>query len=134
VTDATTHGDGLRGGLVFKVDGLRVFLRAELAVKLAPRPQIARLPGAPRSLLGLALSDGVILPVIELGVDQGSMIICVHRGEQLGLVGMENIVSGMFPAGEGAGVIVQGEAVPPLDLEEIYTGIHIATWGANWGA
>ena len=124
---------GSRGGLLLTVDGRRFFLRAELTVKLATPPQIARLPGAPRALLGLALSEGAILPVVDVGVHRDVMIVCAYRGEQFGLVGATELRSGVFPAGEGAGVLVEGEPVPPLDLEELYNSIHAVTWAASWG-
>ena len=122
-----------RGGLVFRVRSLWSFLPADVAIQVAPRPQIARIPGAPPGLLGLALTEGVILPVIELGGEPGPMIVCVHRGEQLGLVGVVDVESGMFPAGEGAGVLFRGELVRTLDLEEIYARVHVVRWGAGWG-
>jgi hypothetical protein len=122
-----------RGGLVFAVRGRPFFLSAELAIKVAPRPQIARLPGAPPGLLGLALSDGAILPLLEIGPDRSTMIVCVHRGEPVGLVGAEDIQSGVFPAGEAGGVRAGGASVPPFHLEETYARAHAATWGASWG-
>ncbi len=128
-----------RGGLVFRVGLRRSFLAAELALRVTPRPPIARIPGAPPGLLGVALSDGVILPVIELGSPppappvSGPMIVCLHRGEQLGLVGASDIVSGMFAASDAAGVLVLGEAVRELDVEEIYARVHVVSWGAGWG-
>jgi hypothetical protein len=123
----------LRGGLLFKVDGKRWFLAAEHALKVAPRPQVARFPGAPVGLLGLALSDGVIVPVLELGPHRGAMIIYVHRGEPLGLLGAADIESGMYSAGNGLAVTVDGKGVVPLDVEALYTQVHAVTWGASWG-
>ena len=122
-----------RGGIVFLVEGRPLFLGADLAVKLTPRPQIARLPGAPPGLLGLALSEGAILPLLELGPVRATMIICVHRGEPVGLLGAEEIQSGVFPAADAGAVIAFGKTVPPLDLEELYARVHTATWGASWG-
>jgi len=122
-----------RGGLVFRVDARRSFLSAERALRVAPRPPVARIPGAPAGLLGLAITDGVILPVIELGPAEGAMIVCAHRGEQLGLVGAVDIQSGVFPASEAAGVLFEGELVRELDLEELYVRVHVVSWGATWG-
>jgi hypothetical protein len=127
-----------RGGLVFTVaipdePTRSFFLGADVAIKLAPRPQIARLPGAPPGLLGLALSEGAVVPLFELGPDRATMILCVHRGEPLGLVGAEDIQSGVFPADESGGVKVDGASVPPLDLEEMYARVHAVTWGTGWG-
>jgi len=122
-----------RGGLVFEVEGRTFFLSAEHARKLAPRPQIARLPGAAPSLLGLVLEDGGILPVVELGPERATMIVCVHRGEQLGLLGAVGIRSGVFPADPSGGVTVDGKVIPALDLAGLYARLHAATWGASWG-
>jgi hypothetical protein len=122
-----------RGGLLFRVDGKPRFLSAELALRVTPRPQIARIPGAPPSLLGLAQSDGVILPVIELGVADGAMIICALGGAPLGLVGATDIVSGVFPASGADGVLADGVAVPALDVEELCAPVRAVTWSAGWG-
>lgn len=122
-----------RGGLVFRVGARRQFLPADLALKVVPRPQIARIPGAPPGLLGLALAEGAILPVIELDGEGGAMIVCSHHGERLGLVGAVDIASGMFPASDASGVLFEGEAVRELDLEELYGRVHTVSWGAAWG-
>jgi CheW-like domain len=122
-----------RGGLVFTVEDRRFFLGAELVVRVAPRPHVTRFPGAPPGLLGLALSDGAIVPVLELGPERGAMIVCVYRGEQIGLVGADDIASGMFTADGDVGVVVANETVPPLGIEELYARVHAVTWGAGWG-
>jgi len=121
------------GGVVFRVKGRRFFLAADVALRLAPQPQITRFPGAPPGLLGLALSDGVTLPVVEIGPAREAMIVCLYRGEPIGLLGAEEVTTGMFAAGDAGGVLASGEAVPPLDLEEICGRIHVVTWGASWG-
>ncbi len=122
-----------RGGLVFRVGARRQFLPADLALKVVPRPLIARIPGAPPGLLGLALAEGVILPVIELDREGGAMIVCAHHGERLGLVGAVDIASGMFSASDASGVLCEGETVRELDLEELYARVHAVSWGATWG-
>jgi hypothetical protein len=125
-----------RGGMIFRAgtDAARTFfLSADVAIKVTPHPQIARLPGAPPTLLGITLSDGAVLPLLELGPDRSTMILCVHRGEPLGLVGAEEIRTGVFPSAAGGGVEVDGAAVPPFDVEEIYARVHAVTWGATWG-
>jgi len=136
--DALDPAPVTRGGLVFKVvpdegPARSFFLSADVAIKLAPRPQIVRLPGAPPSLLGLALSDGAVVPLLEVGPDRATMILCLYRGEPVGLVGAEDIRSGVFPAAEAGGVQVDGASVPPLDLEEMYARVHAVTWGSAWG-
>ena len=136
---ASTLDPVSRGGLVFKVNAedapaRSYFLSADVAIKLAPRPQIVRLPGAPPTLLGLALSDGAVVPLLELGPDRATMILCLYRGEPVGLVGAEEIRSGVFPAAEAGGVRVDGATIPPLDLEEMYARVHAVTWGRAWGS
>jgi hypothetical protein len=123
---------GSKGGLVFRASSRRYFLAAEFAVKVVPYPQVVRLPGAPPGLLGLALSEGVIVPIIELGPARTAMIVCVHRDEAIGLVGVADIVSGMFASDGGTGVLVSSELVTPLDVEAIYERVHGASWGAHW--
>jgi len=122
-----------RGGIVFRVQGRPSFLAADVALRVAPRAQVVRVPGAPAGLLGLALSDGVILPVIELSPEPGAMIVCLFGGEAVGLVGATDIVSGMFPASGAEGVLFQASEVPALDLADIYARVHAVTWGAGWG-
>jgi hypothetical protein len=131
MTESTRDG-ATRGGLVFRVGERRWFLPAEIALKVAPRPQIARIPGAPPGLLGVALSDGTILPVVELAPDHESMVVCLHRGEHIGLLGATSIESGVFPANDADGVLVKGAAIPPLDLDELYGRLHVR--GTGWGS
>ncbi len=131
-------GRRTRGGLVFAVSAderprRTFFLGADIAVKLAPRPQIARVPGSPPGLLGLALHDGAILPLLEVGRDRATMILCLYRGEQLGLVGAEDVESGVFTAEDGGGVQVDGKTIPAFDVGEIYARVHAVTWGTSWG-
>jgi hypothetical protein len=133
----TLPGPRVRGGLVIGIGDKRFFVAADVAVKLAPRPQIAHLPGAPPGLLGLALCDGSILPVLDVGLDvgqaRGAMVVCIYRGEHLGLLGADPQASGVFAPGEDGGVVVDGAPIPPLNLEELYAGVHTVTWGSGWG-
>jgi hypothetical protein len=61
------------------------------------------------------------------------MIVCVYRGEHMGLLGADDIKSGVFTRGDDGGVVVDGQKAPPLQLEEIYARVHTATWGSAWG-
>ena len=134
MSDSQGNAPKARGGLVFTVLGQRAFLSTEVALRLAPRPQVATIPGSPAVLLGLTLSDGVILPVLEVGPDRGAMIVCVHRGEPLGLLGATEIRSGMFVAHGDAGVLEGDTKVPPFDVEAICGLVQAVTWGATWVA
>ncbi len=123
-----------RGGIVFRARGAHFFLPAEVALRVVPRPHITRVPGAPPGLLGIALSEGTILPVIELDMDLATMIVCMHGGEPLGLVGATDIVSGVFPASGADGVVAGGRVATALDLAEQYERVHGVSWGAGWVA
>ena len=126
--------DVLRGGLVMTLEDKRFFLGADVAQKLAPRPQITHLPGSPPGLLGLALHEGAIVPVLDVGPGRGAMIVCLYRGEHLGVLGADSIVTGVYDRdADGAGVVFEGEKVPPLDLEALYARVHSAAWGSTWG-
>jgi hypothetical protein len=119
--------------MLLTLDGRRFFLPVDQTVKLAPVPQITRVPGAARELLGLALCEGLIVPVLEVGMGRDVMVVCLHQGEPIGLVGAVEIQTGLFRVGEAGGVLVAGELVPPLDLGEICGQVQAGAWGASWG-
>jgi hypothetical protein len=121
-----------RGGVVFRLGASRFFLSAEVAERVAARPSIARIPGAPSGLLGVGLSEGAILPIIEIGESPGVMIVCVHRGEPLGLVGASDVMTGVFAAVDATAVRVDGEVVDGFDLDEVYRRVHVVSWAAGW--
>ncbi|HEY2517416.1 MAG TPA: chemotaxis protein CheW, partial [Polyangiaceae bacterium] len=56
-----------RGGVVVRLEGGLLFVPASLAVAIAPVPQITRVPGAPEAILGAAMHDGDVVPVIVVG-------------------------------------------------------------------
>ncbi len=113
-------------GLLFRVGTARRLLAADVARRVAPLPQILRVPGSPPGLLGLALSDGVTLPILEIGETRGAVIVCLCRGEEVGLVGAEDIESGVFEESRIVGAT-------PLDLVALYDRVHAATLGTGWG-
>ena len=61
------------------------------------------MPGAPAGLLGIALHEGGVVPVLEIGPARGDMIVCRSDGELVvALLGGESFVTGVFPtAGDG---------------------------------
>jgi chemotaxis signal transduction protein len=92
----------MSGGVVFRTsqDAL-CFLPATIAIKVLAIPDLARVPGAPPDLLGVALVDGDMVPVVAIGHARSAMIVCSYLGERLGLVGMEIVTAGRIEAGEG---------------------------------
>jgi hypothetical protein len=124
-----------RGGVLVQVDGARRFVPAAVAVAIAPAPQIARVPGAPEPLLGAALHDGEVIPVIAVGAARGPMLVCTYLGEKLGLVGGGAFATGFYERGpddaEGA-IRHQGETVPPLDIAPLYARVQGEGWAGRW--
>ena len=84
------------GGVVFRVDRELFFLPATVALRVAPVPQIGRVPGAPSDLVGLALFDGEMVPVVGVGDARSSMLVVQYLGERIGLVGIEVVATGRF--------------------------------------
>jgi hypothetical protein len=124
--------EGRRGGVLLRVDGALVFVSVGLAVKLVPLPQIARVPGAPPDLLGIALQDGEIVPALAIGSARESMLVCTYLGERVGLVGGEVVATGMFEVGADDAVMHGSERAEPLDLGSLYARVHAGGWGGRW--
>jgi hypothetical protein len=120
--DAGSH----RGGIVLRVDGGLRFVPAAVAVAVAPAPRVTSVPGAPPDLLGVAIHEGTIVPVLAIGAARGEMLVCRHAGELVGLVGGDAVTSGRFPpdGDRGDGVTFDGERAPPLDVAAIYARVQ----------
>ena len=126
------------GGIVLRVepgdDGL-AFIPASIALRVAPPPATARVPGAPRELVGIAAHEGDVLPVVAIGGGQTAMVVCAASGELVGLVGGTVLATGVFDA-NGAppgGVVYEGTAVRPLDVASIVARIQAGARGERWG-
>jgi len=106
--------EGGRGGLVLRVDGELRFLPAALAARVAP------------DLLGIAMHEGTIVPVVAIGSARAEMIVCQHAGELVGLLGGEVVRAGRFEPVEGRAdlVRVDGERARQLDVGAIYARVQ----------
>ena len=105
-------------GVLIRIGADARFLPASAVVRLARMPQVTRVPGGPPSLLGLALHEGAIVPVLTLGTSRREMIVCDVEGELIGLVGTEVVRTGSFDVAEepeGA-VLHEGGVALPLEL------------------
>jgi hypothetical protein len=118
--------EGARGGLVLRVDGELRFLPATLAARVAPAPRVTAVPGAPPDLLGIAMHEGTIVPVVAIGAARGEMVVCQHAGELVGLLGGEVVRSGRFEAVVGRADVVQidGERARQLDVGALYARVQ----------
>jgi hypothetical protein len=121
------------GGVLLRVSEALVYVRAADAVRLAPIPSITRVPGAPEGLLGVALHEGEIFPVVSIGEDRQSMVVCAYAGSLLGVVGGSVVATGMFDAApDGVSVLHEGETATALDLARVYARTSPPSWGGRW--
>lgn len=125
-----------RGGVVFRVDGALSFLPADVAIKVMPVPEMARIPGAPPELRGVALVEGDMIPVIAGGVhaqmmhDEGAaaMLVCVVLGERVGLVGIDVVATGHFVASAETTVECDAGVASLFDVNEIIATVREGRW------
>ena len=128
--DVTAHRVG---GVLLRVAGSLVYVAAADAVKLAPIPHITRVPGAPEGLLGVALLEGEILPVVSIGSDRESMLVCAHAGALLGIVGGSVVGTGMFDTTPDGMSVRHGEEVATrLDVASLCARTSPPSWGGRW--
>jgi hypothetical protein len=121
------------GGVLMRVGDALVYVPAAAAVKLSQIPQITRVPGAPEGLLGVALHEGEILPIVSIGPERDSMLVCMHTGALLGVVGGSIVETGMFDALEdGTSVRYGDETATVLDLGVISGRLAPPSWGGAW--
>lgn len=123
------------GGVVFRVGSGLHFLPATIATKLLPVPELARVPGAPRELRGIALVDGDMIPVVDAaamigggaGAASGAMLVCTVLGETLALVGLEVVATGRFEV-EGDAVRHHGEGAKTFDIAAAIARVREGRW------
>jgi hypothetical protein len=123
-----------RGGVLLRLEDALWFVPASVALSLAPAPQVARVPGAPPALLGVALEDGEVLPVIALGPARGAMIVCSYLGEKIGIIGGEIVGTGLFDVDADAADAVRfgDERARSLDIASIYARVQGEGWAGRW--
>jgi hypothetical protein len=121
------------GGVLLRVAETLFYVAAADAVKLAPVPAITRVPGAPEGLLGVALHEGEIVPVLSIGGERESMLVCTLEGSLLGLVGGSVVETGMFEAtADGTSVRYGEETATVLDVAGLYARTNPPSWGGRW--
>ena len=115
-----------RGGVVVRVDGELRFVPASVALKVTPAPRVTPVPGAPAELVGIAVHEGNVLPVVAVGTARAEMLLCQHAGELLGVVGAEVEQTGVFDvvADRPDLVEVGGRRARPLDVAAIYARVQ----------
>jgi hypothetical protein len=123
-----------RGGVVFRVSGELRFLPASIAMKVMPIPEMARVPGGPLELRGVALVEGNMIPVVDVLEDPssqpgGAMLVCVALGESVGLVGIDVVATGRFEAAEQPGSVKVGvEIARAFDVGDVIARVREGRW------
>jgi chemotaxis signal transduction protein len=125
-----------RGGVLLRLEGALHFVPASVALAVTPTPQIARVPGAPEALLGAALHEGEVVPVLAIGSARESMLVCSYLGEKVGLLGAHIEATGLYDVDSSAADAVRhnGETARTLDLAAIYARIQGEGWAGRWRA
>lgn len=125
-----------RGGVLLRLEGALHFVPASVAVAVTSTPQLARVPGAPEALLGAALHEGDVVPVIAIGPARESMLVCSYLGEKVGLLGARIEATGLYEVDPDAADAVRhrGETARTLDLAALYARIQGEGWASRWRA
>ncbi len=125
------------GGVLFRVSERLYFLSAVIATKVLPMPRVARVPGAPVSLVGVALVDGEMVPVVAIGdldargsrrpppgerprADNRPMLVCTYMGERVGLVGLQIVATGKVSPQDGDAEV--------FDVGAVFSGLREHRW------
>ncbi len=121
-----------RGGIVLDDGSHLYFVPAHVAERVAPLPEVARVPGTHVDLVGITLYEGTILPVVSIGLARSAMLVISYLGEPIGIVGADVVSSGTFEAaGDGASVRHDGRIAKPLDLPGIYARLQAGSWAGR---
>ena len=118
---------------------------ATVASKVLPMPNVARVPGAPAELVGVALVDGETLPVVAIGeldrrgsrrppsndrlrADNRPMLVCTHLGERVALVGLEILATGRFDSSDPEHILHEGAPVSLFDVGAVVARLREGRW------
>lgn len=132
----TLGREGIRhGGVVFRVGEHLAFLPASVAVKALPSPPIARVPGAPSGIVGVALIDGETVAVVAaaplLGAG-GALLLIRFLGERVALAGVEVLATGRFESlpesVHGEHVLYEGSVARLFDVAAVLSSVQGTRW------
>jgi hypothetical protein len=119
-------------GIVFRAGDELHYLPASVALKLLPPPEVARVPGAPPELLGVASVEGAMVPVVAIGEARGCLLVCTYLGERVGLIGLEVLATGRLSPAVGDAlheqVVHDGERAFLFDLAAVVARFRQGSW------
>jgi hypothetical protein len=130
-----------------------VFIPASVASRLTALTCVIDVPGAKPPARGLALADGEVITVLEIGKRSVAIanasealptyrpgadwpvpgsdraVLCVVGSVRVALTGGTVVATGVFdPLDGGGGVLWRGEPVPTLDVRALYARAETAIW------
>lgn len=120
-----------RAGLVFRSGEDHWFLPASVAARIEPTPPLARVPGAPDELAGLAHLGGEIIPVLALqSKSPTAVVVCSHLGESVALAVDAVVHTGpVEPDDKYEGALTwPGGRARPLDLASLCARLQASSW------
>ncbi len=114
------------GALLLRAEGEGRFLPASVALRVAPTPPLTRVPGSPPGLVGVALHEGVVVPVLSIGPSRGDMVVCACDGELVALVGGEAFETGIFDTSRNSIEVLEhaGSTYTALDVPALRAAIE----------
>lgn len=140
----------MTGGVLFRVGDALHFLPASIATKVLPMPGVARVPGAPEELVGVALVEGEMVPVVAIGelerrggsrrppagsrprADNRPLLVCTYHGERVGLVGLQIVATGHFETSNDSSgadqVVHEGVAAALFDVGAVVARLREGRW------
>lgn len=123
----------MHGGVVFRrAEGSLAFLPATIAMKVMPLPSVARMPGGPSELRGVALVDGDMIAIVTAGsMTSDAMLVCSVLGELVGLVGIEVVATGKFEAADAGDVKIGPEIARAFDVATLIAKVREGRWGVT---
>jgi hypothetical protein len=143
-----------RGGLLLRYfesedQTALAFIPADVASRLAALSALTEVPGTKPPAKGIALADGEVVTVLELGKPRpGSFVppayqpgedwtvpgsdravLCVLGGQEVAITGGVVLATGVFDASPADdGVLWRGELVRTLDVRALYAQAETAIW------
>jgi hypothetical protein len=138
-----------RSGVLF-----RAFVPAEVALRLTSLGAMTEVPGARLPARGIALADGEVVTVLELGQVPSRVprsryapqedwpvpgsdraLLCQLGGQKVALIGGRVLSTGVFERDPNDdGVLFRGRPVPTLDVRALYAQAETAIWAPRPGA
>lgn len=135
-------------GVVFRVGDRHHFLPAAVAQKVMSMPEVARMPGGPPELRGVALVDGNMIPIVDVNPLEAppsslrdlrqprdlrtpsskAMLVALVLGEPVGLVGLDVVATGSFESDDGIAARWGDEQARPFDVVEAIARVREGRW------